>query len=64
MQKLLDLKNKGYRLKDLVTMTEPKTSEATLSRHLRKFCLETGQEYSRNKCGRKRIKLTIKDNNK
>jgi len=61
MKEIYELKKEGLSLVQISKKLELKASESTISRRLREYCLENKLSYPKNKCGRKKIKLTIKN---
>jgi len=57
MKQILKMKQSGMTLEQIQNKLEPKISLSTISKMLRKFCLESGETYSKSKAGRKKINL-------
>lgn len=59
MKEILKMKQSGMTLKEIQKHLDPKISLTLLSVELRKYCIEQGLEYPKNRAGRKKINLNI-----
>lgn len=60
MQEIYNLKKQGKTFKEIQALLKNKTSIATLSKRLKKFCLENNLKFLKEKSGRKSINLILK----